>query len=51
MNQISRAILNMEQVTQKTAASAQESAAAGTQLNDYAASLSTLVQEMREMVG
>jgi methyl-accepting chemotaxis protein len=51
MNQISRAILNMEQVTQKTAASAQESAAAGTELNNYAASLSTLVQEMREMVG
>ncbi len=51
MDQISRAILNMEQVTQKTAASAQESASAGTQLNNYAGSLSTLVEEMREMVG
>jgi methyl-accepting chemotaxis protein/methyl-accepting chemotaxis protein-1 (serine sensor receptor) len=51
MDQISSAVLQMEQVTQKTAASAQESAAAGAQLNEHAAELRTLVEEMREMVG
>ncbi|SPE33575.1 methyl-accepting chemotaxis protein II (fragment) [Candidatus Sulfopaludibacter sp. SbA3] len=51
MDQISSAVMHMEQVTQKTAASAQESAAAGSQLNEYAAGLRTLVNEMREMVG
>jgi methyl-accepting chemotaxis protein/methyl-accepting chemotaxis protein-1 (serine sensor receptor) len=51
MDQISRAILQMEQVTQKTAASAQQSASAGTELNGHADGLRTLVHEMREMVG
>jgi methyl-accepting chemotaxis protein/methyl-accepting chemotaxis protein-1 (serine sensor receptor) len=51
MVQISRAIAQMEQVTQRTAAGAQESASAGTELNGYADNLRTLVQEMREMVG
>jgi methyl-accepting chemotaxis protein len=51
MEQISRAVVQMEQVTQKTAAGAQQSASAGTQLDGHAAGLRTLVQEMREMVG
>ena len=51
MEQISRAILQMEQVTQKTAAGAEESASAGTELDGYALTLRTLVHEMREMVG
>jgi methyl-accepting chemotaxis protein/methyl-accepting chemotaxis protein-1 (serine sensor receptor) len=51
MEQISRAILQMQQVTQKTAAGAEESASAGTELDGHAASLRGLVQEMREMVG
>jgi methyl-accepting chemotaxis protein len=51
MDQISSAVLQMEQVTQKTAASAQESASAGGQLNDHAEGLRTLVEEMRKMVG
>jgi len=51
MEQISRAILQMEQVTQKTAAGAQQSASAGTELNGNADNLRALVQEMREMVG
>ena len=51
MEQISRAVLQMEQVTQKTAANAEESASAGTELNSYAAGLRKLVNEMREMVG
>ncbi|HLK64913.1 MAG TPA: methyl-accepting chemotaxis protein [Bryobacteraceae bacterium] len=51
MEQISRAVLQMEQVTQKTAAGAQQSASAGTELNQYAAGLRGLVQQMREMVG
>jgi methyl-accepting chemotaxis protein/methyl-accepting chemotaxis protein-1 (serine sensor receptor) len=51
MEQISRAVLQMENLTQKTAASAEESAAAGTELNDQANSLRELVREMRVMVG
>jgi methyl-accepting chemotaxis protein len=51
MEQIAHAVVQMEQVTQKNAAAAQESASAGTELNGYAASLRTLVEEMREMVG
>ena len=51
MDQISRAVMQMEQVTQRTAASAEESASAGADLNNHANSLRTLVHEMREMVG
>jgi methyl-accepting chemotaxis protein/methyl-accepting chemotaxis protein-1 (serine sensor receptor) len=51
MEQISRAIIQMEQVTQRTAASAEESASAGTDLNSHANALHTLVLEMRDMVG
>ncbi len=51
MEQISRAILEMEQVTQKAAAAAEESASAGAELDTYAANLRALVQEMRQMVG
>jgi len=51
MEQISRAVLQMEQVTQKTAASAQESASAGTELDGHATTLRDLVHDMREMVG
>lgn len=51
MEQISRAILEMEQVTQKTASGAEQSAAAGAELDSHAANLRTLVGEMREMVG
>jgi methyl-accepting chemotaxis protein/methyl-accepting chemotaxis protein-1 (serine sensor receptor) len=51
MEQISRAILQMEQVTQKTAAGAQQSASAGTELDGHATALRSLVHEMREMVG
>uniref|UniRef100_Q021K0 Methyl-accepting chemotaxis sensory transducer n=1 Tax=Solibacter usitatus (strain Ellin6076) TaxID=234267 RepID=Q021K0_SOLUE len=51
MEQISRVVLQMEQVTQKTAASAEEGASAGTELNDHANGLRKLVHEMRTMVG
>ncbi|MEO8591871.1 MAG: methyl-accepting chemotaxis protein [Candidatus Solibacter sp.] len=51
MDQISRAIMQMEHVTQRTASSAEESASAGTDLNSHANALRTLVHEMREMVG
>ena len=51
MEQISRAIIQMEQVTQRTAASAEESASAGTDLNSHANALRALVHEMRDMVG
>ncbi|HWB86889.1 MAG TPA: methyl-accepting chemotaxis protein [Bryobacteraceae bacterium] len=51
MEQISRAILEMERVTQRNAAGAEESASAGTELSSHAAGLRSLVHEMREMVG
>ena len=51
MEQISRAIVQMEQVTQRTAAGAEESASAGTELDGHASTLRDLVHEMREMVG
>ena len=51
MEQIARVVLQMEQVTQKTAASAEEGASAGTELNSHADGLRILVHEMREMVG
>jgi methyl-accepting chemotaxis protein/methyl-accepting chemotaxis protein-1 (serine sensor receptor) len=51
MEQISHAIIQMEQVTQKTAAGAQQSAAAGAELKARAADLRGLVREMREMLG
>jgi methyl-accepting chemotaxis protein len=51
MDQIARAVLEMEQVTQKNAAAAEESASAGTELDGHATTLQSLVQEMREMVG
>lgn len=51
MDQISHAVLQMEQVTQKNAAAADESASAGAELKGYAGGLRALVEEMREMVG
>ena len=51
MEQIARAVMQMEQVTQRTAASAEESATAGTDLNSHANALRALVHEMRDMVG
>ena len=51
MEQIARAIVQMENVTQRTASSAEEGASAGTELTSHAGSLRTLVHEMREMVG
>jgi methyl-accepting chemotaxis protein len=51
MEQITRAVLQMEKVTQATAAGAEEGASAGTELNAHADLLRTLVHEMRIMVG
>ncbi len=51
MDQISRAVLQMQQVTQKNAASAEQSASAGTELNSHADDLRALVSEMQHMVG
>ena len=51
MQQISRAVVQMQQVTQKTAASAEESASAGTELDGHAGALRSLVHELTEMVG
>jgi methyl-accepting chemotaxis protein/methyl-accepting chemotaxis protein-1 (serine sensor receptor) len=51
MEQIARAVMQMEQVTQRTAASAEESASAGANLNGHANALRALVHEMRDMVG
>jgi methyl-accepting chemotaxis protein len=51
MDQIAQAVLQMERVTQRTAAGAEQSATAGTQLDGHAKDLKTLVGEMRAMVG
>lgn len=51
MDQISRAVLQMQNVTQKNAASAEQSASAGAELNAQADALRLLVSEMRDMVG
>jgi methyl-accepting chemotaxis protein/methyl-accepting chemotaxis protein-1 (serine sensor receptor) len=51
MEQIARAILQMQDVTQKTAAGAEESASAGAELDGHASSLRALVHEMHAMVG
>jgi methyl-accepting chemotaxis protein len=51
MDQIARAVTEMEKLTQKTAAGAEQGAAAGTELDANAADLKTLVQEMRILVG
>lgn len=51
MEQIARAVVQMQQVTQSTASNAQDGASAGKDLNSNADALRTLVHEMREMVG
>lgn len=51
MERIQRAVIQIEQVTQKNAAGAQQSASAGAELTGHADSLHNLVVEMREMVG
>jgi methyl-accepting chemotaxis protein/methyl-accepting chemotaxis protein-1 (serine sensor receptor) len=51
MEQIAHSVLQMEKVTQRTAAGAEQSAAAGGQLDGHASDLRALVLEMRAMVG
>jgi methyl-accepting chemotaxis protein/methyl-accepting chemotaxis protein-1 (serine sensor receptor) len=51
MEQISRAVLQMQEVTQSAAGNAEEGASAGKELNGHADTLRALVHEMREMVG
>jgi methyl-accepting chemotaxis protein/methyl-accepting chemotaxis protein-1 (serine sensor receptor) len=51
MEQISTAILQMEKVTQSSAAGAEQTAAAGAKLEDHAKDLRELVLEMHQMVG
>jgi len=51
IDQISRSITEMEQVTQSNAASAQESAAAAAELSSQAQGMRTVVERLSEMVG
>lgn len=51
IEQISRAIAEMERVTQKTAAGAEQSAAAAQQLNGHAAGLTQLVGRLNAIAG
>lgn len=51
IGQIGRALSQMEQVTQTTAASAEESAAAAEELNAQSESMKDLTQRLHEMVG
>jgi methyl-accepting chemotaxis protein/methyl-accepting chemotaxis protein-1 (serine sensor receptor) len=50
IDQISKSILQMEQVTQSSAASAEESAAAAEQLNAQASAMKEIVERLRAMV-
>jgi methyl-accepting chemotaxis protein len=51
MEQIARAVVEMEKVTQSAAASAEQSASAGAQLDSDAVQLRSLVRELHLMVG
>ena len=51
MDQIAKAVLEMQHVTQNNAGAAEQSASAGAELNSRADALRTQVFEMREMVG
>ncbi len=51
MEQISKTILQMENVTQSTASGAEQAATAGSRLEDHARDMRELVQEMHRMVG
>jgi methyl-accepting chemotaxis protein/methyl-accepting chemotaxis protein-1 (serine sensor receptor) len=51
IDQIARAVAQMEQVTQTTAATAEESAAASEELNAQAAALQGIVADLQTMVG
>jgi methyl-accepting chemotaxis protein len=51
IGQIGKAITQMEQVTQKTAANAEESAAAAEELNAQSATLKEVVEQLTAMVG
>jgi methyl-accepting chemotaxis protein len=50
MEQISQAITQMEQVTQRTAANAEESASASEQLSAQAAAMRAVLRRLRAMV-
>jgi methyl-accepting chemotaxis protein/methyl-accepting chemotaxis protein-1 (serine sensor receptor) len=51
MEQIARAITQMEQVTQQTAANAQQGAAAATELTAQSAALKDIMERLTELVG
>jgi methyl-accepting chemotaxis protein/methyl-accepting chemotaxis protein-1 (serine sensor receptor) len=51
MDQIAKAVVQMQEVTQRAAANARDGATAGTELNDHAVQMRRLVHEMRDMVG
>jgi methyl-accepting chemotaxis protein/methyl-accepting chemotaxis protein-1 (serine sensor receptor) len=51
MDQISKAIAQMDQVTQSTAANAEESASASEEMSAQAEALDHIVQQLRSMVG
>jgi methyl-accepting chemotaxis protein len=51
IDQISKAMAQMDQVTQKTAANAEESASASEELNAQSQALMTVVKQLRELVG
>lgn len=51
IEQVAKAVTQMENVTQRTAASAQESASASTQLTAQASAMKNVVERLSEMVG
>jgi methyl-accepting chemotaxis protein/methyl-accepting chemotaxis protein-1 (serine sensor receptor) len=51
IDQVARAVTQMQEVTQKTASNAEEGAASGRELDGHAERLNTLVGKMHELVG
>ncbi len=51
IDQISKAVAQMDQVTQKTAANAEESASASEELNAQSQALMAVVKRLRDLVG
>jgi hypothetical protein len=51
IDQVSRAVAQMQQMTQQTAANAEETASAGRELDTYADALNRVVRRMHTLVG
>jgi methyl-accepting chemotaxis protein len=51
IEQVSRAVTNMNRVTQRTTGSAQDNASAGQQLTSHSETMRSVVRDLRTLVG